>query len=67
MTTTTSMTHLPQCDFCAKKAEYDGKTAFGPWASLCRTHFYQFGIGLGTGKGQRLTLKKTEKEKEKTA
>ena len=26
---------LPQCDFCARPARYDGKTVYGPWANMC--------------------------------
>jgi hypothetical protein len=58
VSSTATMTYLPQCDFCGSKAEYDGKTGFGPWASMCKTHFSMLGIGLGTGKGQKLVLKK---------
>ena len=55
---------LPQCDFCKQnpniifaKAHYDGKTATGPWANMCREHFQQYGVGLGLGKGQKLILR----------
>jgi hypothetical protein len=52
---------LPFCDFCGAvhptKAEYDGKTHTGPWANMCASHFFMYGIGLGTGRGQRLLLK----------
>lgn len=49
---------LPQCDMCGdgSAAEFDGATAFGPWANMCNRHFGQFGVGLGTGRGQRLVL-----------
>lgn len=52
---------LPKCDFCAKRAAYDGRTVFGPWANMCPVHFGQFGVGLGLGKGQKLALKKLPK------
>lgn len=49
---------LPRCDMCGdgSVAEYDGATAFGPWANMCAAHFAQYGTGLGTGRGQRLVL-----------
>lgn len=53
---------LPKCDFCDKQAEYDGKTAMGPWANMCTLHFGQYGTGLGTGRGQKLTVRKQQNE-----
>lgn len=47
---------IPSCDFCTKDARYDAATNFGPWANMCQSHFYQFGIGLGPGRGQTLEL-----------
>ena len=47
---------LPKCDFCSKKAEYDGKTWIGCWAYMCPDHFKQYGKGLGLGKGQKLVI-----------
>lgn len=44
----------PKCDFCSKPASYDGKTAMGPWAYMCDTHFRMYGVGLGLGRGQKL-------------
>ena len=49
------VTTLPQCDFCSKRAEYDGKTVAGPWASMCAAHFARYGTGLELGRGQKLT------------
>ena len=54
---------LPDCDFCkeagiARKAAYDGKTIYGPWANMCDDDFEQVGVGLGLGRGQRLVLRK---------
>ena len=54
---------LPNCDLCKESgitetAQYDAKTTFGSWASLCKIHFLRFGIGLGLGRGQKLVLKK---------
>jgi len=46
--------NYPDCDFCNKKARYDGKTKMGPWANMCEDCFKKFGIGLGMGKGQKL-------------
>lgn len=43
-----------KCDFCEDRAEYDGKTVFGPWANMCHAHFEAHGVGLGLGKGQAL-------------
>lgn len=56
---------LPNCSFCQEqgkevKADYDGKTIFGPWANMCSQHYGQYGIGLGLGKGQRLLIKRRE-------
>ena len=51
-----------KCDFCDKPALYDGRTSFGPWAFMCKTHFQINGVGLGLGKGQK--LKQEEKEDE---
>lgn len=47
---------LPKCDFCSRKAAYDGKTNMGPWANMCKEDFKWHGVGLGTGRGQRLVL-----------
>jgi hypothetical protein len=47
---------VPDCDFCGKRAAYDGKTVMGPWANMCADHFVDFGLGLGLGRGQRLIL-----------
>jgi len=48
---------LPQCDFCEKNAAFDGATALGPWAFMCRTHWKMHGRGkLGLGHGQQLKL-----------
>lgn len=56
--TSVEVSELPQCDFCQKQASYDGKTVFGPWASMCEAHFKANGVGVGLGKGQKLILKK---------
>jgi hypothetical protein len=55
-----SVSELPKCDFCLKKAKYDGRTILGSWANMCEIHFRQFGVGLGTGKGQKFTRKKND-------
>jgi len=53
---------LPMCDFCRiedgveNPAQYDGRTIFGRWSSMCDKHFEKYGIGLGLGKGQKLVL-----------
>ena len=47
-------TDISKCDFCSRKATYDGKTTAGVWAAMCQEHFEENGIGLGLGKGQRL-------------
>ena len=52
------MDTLPKCDFCPVLAKYDGKTAKGPWAYMCPTHFATYGVGLGLGNGQQLMLKR---------
>ena len=53
---------LPECDFCkdGTLANYDGKTALGPWGYMCDAHFCMYGIGVGTGYGQRLLLAGSE-------
>lgn len=61
---------LPPCDPCTEAgidmiALYDGKTAAGPWASMCPGCFERYGIGLGTGKGQRLILRGAEPPSER--
>ena len=50
---------IPDCQFSHTTddkvpAEYDGKTAHGPWAYMCHYHFVLYGTGLGTGRGQLL-------------
>ena len=49
---------LPKCDFCDKRAKYDFRTVYGPWAYGCETHYLQNRANptLGTGKGQKLQL-----------
>lgn len=47
------------CDFCHKEITdtlYDGKTYFGPWATMCLTCWIENGIGLGTGRGQKYEM-----------
>jgi hypothetical protein len=59
MSTFVIVAKLPPCDFehvTARLAEFDGKTAMGPWAYMCQAHFAMFGTGLGTGRGQQLIL-----------
>ncbi len=51
------VTKLPKCDFCEEDAHYDGKTTYGPWASMCLTHFDRWGVGLGLGLGQKMVVK----------
>jgi len=64
MSVKTKVTSLPMCDICkAKKAAFDGKTQFGPWANMCSICFGQYGIGLGTGKGQHMILVPAKKKK----
>lgn len=60
MSDKTYVTTLPNCDFCPKekprKARYDFKTNWGPWANACSIHFSTNRATpiLGTGFGQRL-------------
>jgi hypothetical protein len=57
--TETTVTSLPACGICGQRlAQYDGKTAFGPWVFMCGPCFINYGTGLGLGKGQKLVLKK---------
>ena len=47
------------CDFCHKEitgALYDGKTCFGPWATMCPACWAENGVGLGTGRGQKYEM-----------
>lgn len=58
---------LPWCDFCADGltlAEYDFKSAQGPWGNGCEKHFIQWSMTgkLGTGYGQMLIESKTVEE-----
>ncbi len=50
-----------KCDICKSpldKAVFfvDGKTVFGPWATMCQACHTQHGLGLGQGKGQMFEL-----------
>lgn len=59
MSEETYVSDAGQCDFCqqsgvTRKAKYDFKTQWGPWAKGCEAHFLNNGIKLGTGFGQRL-------------
>ena len=49
---------LPECDFCGNQAEYDAKTIYGPWATMCEACWTRKAQSklLGMGKGQRLVL-----------
>lgn len=49
---------LPKCDFCPKKASYEGITIHGTWSAMCSKHFNKVGTSLGLGKGQRLIVAK---------
>jgi hypothetical protein len=58
---TATVEELPDCDFCKQegrdppeKAEYDGRTIYGPCAYMCQEHFDKYGVGLGEGVGQKL-------------
>ena len=59
------MIELPACDICKAQgrkqtAEYDAKTASGPWAYMCQLCWSMFSAypgKLGTGMGQRLVLR----------
>lgn len=45
-----------QCDICHQTIHdsfVDGKTKFGPWASMCENCHEKHGVGLGVGKGQK--------------
>ena len=60
--TSVTVSELPTCDICDEDgvkdvpAQYDGRTAWGPWANMCERHFFLLGAGLGLGVGQRLIL-----------
>lgn len=54
------MTSKPQlrvqlCDLCKvtiSDRHVDGRTQWGPWATMCLTCHTEHGVGLGTGRGQ---------------
>lgn len=53
-----------RCDGCDDILEgtfIDGKTVFGPWATMCENCHTTHGVGLGLGKGQKYDLKTLEK------
>jgi len=53
-----------ECDLChegLKDCFIDGKTTYGPWATMCPTCHNLFGCGLGLGKGQKYDLDTLEK------
>ena len=52
--TVTTNENIAKCDFCKRKALYDGKTKAGVWANMCQEHFEENGVGLGLGLGQQL-------------
>jgi len=60
MKDTVYVEELPNCYFCGKTAEFDGKTQEGPWAFMCAACFAVHGVGLGLGKGQRLRPREEE-------
>lgn len=61
------VSELPPCDFCStsdsphvknRKALYDFKTSWGPWANGCEVHWRtnRATPTLGTGWGQKLVV-----------
>jgi len=60
MKDTVYVEELPNCYFCGRTAEFDGKTQEGPWAFMCAACFAVHGVGLGLGKGQRLRPREEE-------
>ena len=47
------------CDVCHKDCGdtvVDGKTGYGPWATMCLACHCLHGVGLGMGRGQRYDL-----------
>ncbi|HEY5236128.1 MAG TPA: hypothetical protein VIJ14_08125 [Rhabdochlamydiaceae bacterium] len=54
--TSVEVTHLPKCDFCEERANYDARTTTGVWANMCAPHYKRHGLGLGMGVGQKLIL-----------
>ena len=57
------VTELPQCDFCKqggtnRKAKYDFRTSWGPWANGCTAHYItnRAHTELGIGHGQELVV-----------
>lgn len=50
----------PACDFCGRKAFYDGytrePTEFGETAYMCQPCYGARGVGVGPGKGRRLEI-----------
>lgn len=57
---------MKTCDICGRNCgttHVDGKTKFGPWATMCISCHTQVGVGFGTGKGQEFesaTMKKLQ-------
>ena len=60
------VSELPMCDFCGnnggkrRKAKYDFRTSWGPWANGCEVHYRnnRAHTELGTGHGQLLVVGK---------
>lgn len=42
----------PICQFCLEEAEYEGRTVYGTWASMCRRDFKR----IASNSGQKLLL-----------
>lgn len=57
---TVKVSHKPKCDFCGIPAEYDFRTAYGPWAYGCKGCWivHRLFEALGTGKGAETCLKR---------
>jgi len=40
---------IPKCDFCSQLGEYDAPTKMGPWANMCKEHYYRYSVSdMGT-------------------
>lgn len=50
---------MKKCDFCTNEATKDGKTVYGPWASMCEKCFKEHGVQV---KGLFTTLERVGKE-----
>ncbi len=57
MSTTATVTTIPNCDLCGALAYADCRIpAYSTWGNVCKVCFDRFKCTLGTGKGQEFIL-----------